>query len=135
MKREIQQLKAIFAARFKSLRVAKKKTQLELSELLDCSQQTINVWENPQSGADYKDINFPTAKALLRISYYFNVSIDWLFGEDTPTKVIFQVPEEYVDLVDNYKMLNTTGQQKVTDYITDLLDNPKYNEGEKNLSA
>lgn len=135
MEKDIKCVKAIFASRFRSLRIARKKTQLELSEVLNCSQQTINVWENPQTEEDEKCVNFPTTKALLRISDYFNVSIDWLFGEDIPAKIILQIPDEYVSLVGEYKKLNGIGKQKVADYISDLLESPKYSEKEKTISA
>ena len=132
---DIKQLKAVFASRFRELRNNRKNTQSELSEILNCSQQTINVWENPQTDETEKDVNFPTTKALLRISDFFNVSIDWLFGKDEPVKILLQIPTEYVSLITEYKKLNETGQNKVMTYIKDLLGNPTNTQKEKTSSA
>lgn len=132
---DIKQLKAIFASRFKELRTQRKNTQAELSELLNCSQQTINVWENAQAEALEKDVNFPTTKALLRIAEHFNVSIDWLFGKDTPAKILYQIPQEYILLITEYKKLNKTGQERAMQSITDFTKISDYTEKEKTISV
>lgn len=130
---DIKRIKAIFAANFRLLRLNKKMTQAEISEVLNCSQQTINVWENPQM--DEKDINFPKTTALLRIAEYFDVSIDWLFGKEQPIKTIYETPAEYVSIIEAYKKLNEAGKDRALQSIIDFTKIAEYTQKEKTISA
>lgn len=134
MENNIKSTKAIFAARFRELRNNSKKTQAELAELLDCSQQTINVWENSQTNCDVTKINFPTVSALLKIANYFNVSTDWLLGMNNATTV-YNKSSDNKELITAFNGLNQKGQQKAMEYITDLTNIQTYTEKENTLSA
>ena len=104
-----------------------------MSEVLNCSQQTINVWENPQM--EEQDINFPKTTALVRMSEYFGVSIDWLFGKEQPIKIVYETPAEYVPIIEAYKKLNKVGQDRALQSVIDFTKIGEYTEKEKFISA
>ena len=92
----------IFAVRFKSIRTQKGFTQLEMAEFLDCSQQTINVWESGQ--------HTPKIAMLVKIADSFSVSVDWLLGRKEPVKVITEIPQDAKVIVDLYRKFNNDGR-------------------------
>ena len=57
------------------------KKQKELAEIMECSEGTISKYLNPLK----KD--FPTAEMLYNLAECFDVSIDWLLGRITNSKV------------------------------------------------
>ncbi|MQS53348.1 helix-turn-helix domain-containing protein [Companilactobacillus mishanensis] len=63
-----------FGNRLQQLRHAKKITQLELSQDMKVSRQTISSWETGNS--------FPDIDSLISISDYFDVSLDILIKDD-----------------------------------------------------
>ena len=77
---DIMATKRIFALNMRNLRDEKDMTQAEFAEFLNCTQQTINVWETVQTKGK---VNFPTIGALIRISKKLNVTIDWLLNSHT----------------------------------------------------
>ena len=101
-----------FSERMRYLRESINMTQAEFAEYLDCSQQTINVWESAK--------NTPKMSMLVRIAEKFNVSIDWLFGKEMPVKIVYKIPDEYVRIIGEFDKLNQTGKDKVYGYIGDL---------------
>ena len=64
----------MFSMRLKALRESKEISQLTLAAFLHYSQQSIAKWENGDST--------PPAEVLTRIASYFNVSVDYLLGQD-----------------------------------------------------
>lgn len=72
-----------FSLRFKSLCESSGKTQKELAKELGISESAL---------VNYKKDRVPEADALLKISNYFTVSLEWLLtGEDAEFK---SVPEQ-----------------------------------------
>lgn len=72
-----------FSLRFKSLCESSGKTQKELAKALGISESAL---------VNYKKDRVPEADALLKISNYFTVSLEWLLtGEETKFK---SVPEQ-----------------------------------------
>ena len=61
-----------FGERLKELRTAKGLTQKQLAEILSVSGNTVHCWES--------DKQEPSMAALLKLSEYFEVSLDYLFG-------------------------------------------------------
>ena len=59
-----------FNERLLELRKSKKLSQEELAEKLEVSRQTISKWELAQSCPDFQ--------SLIRISNYYNISLDIL---------------------------------------------------------
>ena len=65
----------IFAQRMKKLRQDKKMTMDDLAKKLDVSKSRVNMWENNGS--------VPRKDTLLAISSFFNVTTDYLLGNDS----------------------------------------------------
>lgn len=63
----------IFAERLKDLRMEKGISQGKLAELLEVSPAVVCYWETDRSE--------PTAPNLVKISDFFNVSVDYLLGK------------------------------------------------------
>lgn len=117
----------IFAVRFKSIRTQKCFTQLEMAEFLDCSQQTINVWESGQ--------HTPKIAMLVKIADSFSVSVDWLLGRKEPVKVITEIPQDAKVIVDLYRKFNNDGRTEAEKMLNLLLLNPGYKKKEDVISA
>ena len=115
----------IFAINFRYIRNKKDFTQAEMAEFLNCSQQTINVWESGQ--------HTPKITMLVKIADLFGVSVDWLLGRSEPIKIISEVPQEYKNIVSAYQKLNTDGQHEAEKFMHLLLLNPSYTG--KNLAS
>ncbi|MDY6367457.1 MAG: helix-turn-helix transcriptional regulator [Clostridia bacterium] len=64
--------KETFGDRFRYLRLEKGLSQIELAKQLQVSKSVISLWE--LNGSD------PTLTNLIKISEFFNVSIDYLAG-------------------------------------------------------
>lgn len=117
----------IFAVRFKSIRTQKGFTQLEMAEFLDCSQQTINVWESGQ--------HTPKIAMLVKIADSFSVSVDWLLGRKEPVKIITEIPQDAKVIVDLYRKFNNDGRTEVEKMLNLLLLNHGYKKKEDVISA
>lgn len=117
----------IFAVRFKSIRTQKGFTQLEMAEFLDCSQQTINVWESGQ--------HTPKITMLVKIVDSFGVSVDWLLGRKEPVKVITEIPQDAKIIVDLYRKFNNDGRTEAEKMLNLLLLNPGYKKKDDVISA
>ena len=76
--------------RLKELRLNKNLTQQQLGKLLSVSGQTILNWEN--------DITYPSAKKLIELASFFDVSIDYLLDfkeKDTNFDKIINILNDY----------------------------------------
>ena len=62
-----------FGERLKELRQAKGLTQRQLADVLSVSGHAVHCWES-----DKQD---PTMTTLVKLSEYFEVSLDYLFGK------------------------------------------------------
>ena len=71
----------------------------------------------------------PNAEALIKLSDYFAVSIDYLLGR-TSIKETLTDAGERTDVENNliimYRSLNQEGQEKAIEYLSDLTDTGKY---------
>jgi repressor LexA len=65
----------MFAKRLRQLRKGRKLTQTELAGALHVTQQAVGKWENGRS--------FPDSGALIRLGRYFEVSLDFLLGQES----------------------------------------------------
>ena len=63
--------------KLREIRLAKKISQVELANLLGVTKQSVSNWEN--------DNIQPSIEMLVKISRTFNVSTDFLLGEDNHT--------------------------------------------------
>lgn len=62
----------MFSKRLKELRIKNNLTQFQLAEILNVSGSTITMYENSK--------RTPDINTIIKISIYFNVSIDYLLG-------------------------------------------------------
>ena len=117
----------IFAEKIRFIRTSRKMTQEEFSELLNCSQQTINVWEQAKS--------IPSAPMLVKIADTFNVTTDWLLGRIgiLPPSLTKDVKIQQFDNI--IKKLNANGENALSAYMDFLLSQKQYTEKEKVISA
>lgn len=69
----------MFAKRFTSLRENKNLLQKDIAEFFKVEQATVSNWENGK--------RIPDSDMLIKIANYFNVSVDYLLGnEPKPNK-------------------------------------------------
>lgn len=75
------------------------------------------------SSTSWKRGTVPNSDALIKLSEYFNVSVDYiLFGKE-PT-----IPTEYQSLINSYKELSKDNQRLLQDIITSMIDIQNANE-------
>lgn len=98
--------------RLKELRFKKRITQVELSEALGVSQQTIGTWETNKAS--------PKLEMLKTIADYFEVTTDYLLERDNEEKG-FTLSEEQAKVLFYFGELNAANQQKVFGYMEGLL--------------
>ena len=67
----------IYINKYEKLRKSKNLTQENLAEILGIKRENISKWEN--------EVSEPNRENLLKIADYFNVSIDFLLGRDSPS--------------------------------------------------
>ena len=104
--------------RIKELRKEKDKTQTEIAEVLGISRQVFANYE--------KEINYPDPKMLIKLSDYFDVSIDYLVGRTDELGIVKKensAPNSYEkELLSYFKKLDSLNQNKVIGYACALLN-------------
>lgn len=113
---------AAFAQRLTSLRESKDLKKKELAEILNVSSSSISQYE---SGT-----NMPGYDILCRLSEYFDVSIDFLLGNDTITDSIsledcFYNGVTYQELLVACHSLSNSGKQAVLAVVKALQEKNK----------
>ena len=83
----------VFGERLKTLREDKGIYQKELAFDLNVTSQTISYWEIGRC--------FPDFQTLVKIANYFNVSTDFLLGNEKKAIENFQIAEEQ-DIIKRY---------------------------------
>jgi len=78
-------LNFIIAKNLTNLRKKNKLTQLELAKLLNYSDKAVSKWENGES--------VPGIDVLCRISQIYNVSLDYIVGENKNAQPVDITPE------------------------------------------
>lgn len=109
----------MFKDRLKTLRNEKGITQKELGDYLHVSQQTVGSWEVGRA--------FPDEDTVNKISDFFNVSIDYLYGKDVPKWAseedvieLQTLLEENVNMAYGGESLTEEEKQRVKDILTTL---------------
>lgn len=97
---------------FNLLRV-QNKTAKDLGNFINVKPSSISAWKTEGS--------FPSSKYIIRISEFFNVSLDYLFFGSETTKTIIYKPE-------NYSRLTELDKQLIDSQISMLLSRPEYQE-------
>jgi transcriptional regulator with XRE-family HTH domain len=132
---------ADFPTRLKELRIQNVKSQKDLADILNVSQNAIYNWENGKRE--------PSLDMLKKIADYFEVSFDYLMGfEDhrvfTPMDCMRGLPYIYdylgIDcryvpnteskMIYFFRKLNDEGQEKALDHVEMLTKIPDYQKEE-----
>lgn len=107
----------------KNIRYLRKKRNWSQEDLADKlgkkSYTTIQKWES--------GVADPTFKTLQQLSYVFGVDIDALANGDIEVNNkcdVLSVAE--ASLIADYRAFNLEGQQKIQEYISDLISSGKY---------
>lgn len=106
----------------KELRLQSGKTQQQVAELLNRKQQIIGHWETGYSQ--------PDANTLFLLCDIYGASIDAAFGF-TVSKAECIVNNEERAIIENYRLLNEEGREKVEGYISDLIETCRYKKLDK----
>ncbi len=89
------------------------KNQKELAEFVGVRQNTVSDWINQG--------NSPKIEHIYRISEFFNISIDYLFGlTDDPTPPKSKIYEQNNNLAKNWDQLSQKQQSIITNLIEDF---------------
>lgn len=105
----------LFAERLKELRAYKQCTQKQLAIFLGLTPNSVCEWENKRSE--------PSIETLLKISTYFDVSIDYLlgleddFGARTAAPVSDGLSSEERRLINQYRTLPDKIKKTIRDQI------------------
>ena len=107
--------KKLVAETIKELRELKKLQQKELCEILDISPSTYNGYE--------KGRNEPPIEFLVRLAYFYGVSMDLITQKD----LLFKTQEEVVEQAQEYKttLIELRKQLFDADNENNILDNPE----------
>lgn len=104
--------------RIKSLREAKKMTQIRLSLEVDVSQETISGYETGRIS--------PSTKMLIKLADSLDTSIDYLIGRTdiiSPIDASRLLTEREDRLLHYFKLLSSQKQERLLGYIDALSDN------------
>lgn len=101
--------------RLRDLRKSRRLTQEEFGEIISVTQQNISKYEN--------DVYEMPIDVLVKVSQYFNVSIEYLLGlteikRDIAGQVVVnKTVDEYYDLVEAFKTLGDEDQELIWSII------------------
>ena len=101
--------------RLRDLRKNRRLTQEEFGEIISVTQQNISKYEN--------DVYEMPIDVLVKVSKYFNVSIEYLLGlteikRDIAGQVVVnKTVDEYYDLVEAFKTLGDEDQELIWSII------------------
>lgn len=106
----------LFHERLKELRLMLGCSQAELSNLLNIKQPSYNRWE--------KGTGEPDIYKLIQLSKIFNVSIDYLTGNENESGIIvnttIELPNDENNLLNNYRKLPTDLKESAQEYLKSL---------------
>ena len=110
-----------FGERVKKIRLEKGLTQKELAEKCKIDPANLRKYESGRQN--------PKIETIEKISKVLQVSIQYLLGwsdEKQQEKKIVELDIKTNNMLRKYSHLNSTGQKKVEDYISDLCEINKY---------
>lgn len=104
-------MKSLHPSILKQLRKEKNLSQTELAKELNMSQRMYNTYET--------GIREPSIDTLIMISNYYNVSLDYLVGNET--KKYYTLTDEERIALNLYQKLTEKNQGKVEHYMEQLV--------------
>lgn len=101
--------------KIKDLRKQLKKTQLEVANELNISQQNYCRYENGQ--------HEPDIDTLIKLADYFHTTVDYLIGHEVPYLINkSEFSSKQLAIMEEIKILNNSECDKVLSYIDGLKD-------------
>lgn len=118
--------KNVFAKNLKYFMAINNKTRIDICSDLDLPYSTVTDWCNGKI--------YPRIDKIELLANYFEIKKSDLVENKTTDfqPVINSITSFSEDFLTNYKLLNTSGQEKVLDYAKDLVEIPKYVKKNKN---
>lgn len=105
----------LFCERLVSLRKMYKVSQQKVADAVGIKQTQINKLEH-----GYIEANFAL---LIKLSKYFNVSVDYLLGVETQKQEVApEFNQEQLQVVELIKKLNSKELEKVYNYLLGIID-------------
>ncbi len=112
--------------RIRALREQRGIKAKELAEAIGASQGNISDWEND------KKKSTPTAKSLIAIASFFDVSLDWLMtGEEYSIKQESLSSDEN-ELLQLFRKLSLKNQMKVLGYMESMISSSDHQQKKEN---
>ncbi len=105
-----------FGDRLKIARNNKGFTQRKLAEMIGVAKSTLAGYET--------GLREPDVFKIKRLSKALGVSADYLIGNETSADSF--ITDTELGYLQRHRLLNENGQKKVSEYMEDLLPNPKY---------
>lgn len=102
--------------KIRQLRKEKNMSQADLSYATGLSKGAISMYE--------LNARRPKIETLEVLADYFNVDMNFLTGRDIHTTLIADDRERII--ISQYRALNHEGQEKVSEYVTDLVASGRY---------
>ena len=112
----------MFAERLKQLRKSNGITQEQLAAIIGVERSSVGKYEGRSQTIPSDDVKY-------RIAEYFGVTVDYLMGytdNPKPARSDSHYTETENALIKDFRALNEEGQQKVIDYIDDLIASGRY---------
>jgi transcriptional regulator with XRE-family HTH domain len=112
----------MFAERLKQLRKSNGITQEQLAAIIGVERSSVGKYEGRSQTIPSDDVKY-------RIAEYFGVTVDYLMGytdNPKPAHSDSHYTETENALIKDFRALNEEGQQKVIDYIDDLIASGRY---------
>lgn len=97
--------------RFKELRKKEQKTQQEIANILNVSQQTYAKYE--------LGVCEPTIETLSKLANFYGVTVDYLIGRDANEFAYLSAEEK--TLIVNFRKLSTYNQAKIVGEVAGIL--------------
>ena len=115
-----------FGKRVKAARKKKKLTQVQLADIIGKKEATIRKYENGTIEAPWNVIE-DIATALDVSPFDLTVDVDQLRSDVKLQDEIEKVfGKKGLQLLNDFDLLNSVGQDKACEYLSDLTLNPKY---------
>ncbi len=96
-----------------------------VAKIAGISQSTFTDWKNGKSK--------PKMDKLKKIADAMNISVDYLLTGNKTAQDLYMdymaeitFTDDEMSLINNYRMLNDQGKEKIRDYCSDLVDSGKY---------
>lgn len=98
-----------FNSILKRLREEKEITQTELSKIINISNRVLGYYESDR---------FPTdPEILIKLANFFEVSVDYLLGNETIKTIKKELTREEIDLIEMYRELDRKGKDDILEFV------------------